>query len=277
MPYFIQAQTNTYKQAVVYTTTNIIAPEEDDMDNNQDNQRGGMNFRNMMDGETKFITYLKDEKTKISVKSDVVKATIYRDNESKITTSIVEMMGNKNGFFITDAEQEEMQKKRDSMMAERRKKDTTSKIGMHIETAKSSSEISYTNETKKIAGYECKKAYVISSRFPGIKDSAIIWYTNAFKLYNINSTGGFSNLPMMSNMVPMLNGLEKLDGFVLRYEIKMRRNRKLEAEVTKIELNKELNTNEFKIPSDIEIKPMKEMRMMFGGPRGGGEFMRPRD
>ena len=126
-------------------------------------------------------------------------------------------------------------------------------------------------------GYPCMKAYLISSRIPGIKDSVVIWFTDAFKLYNITSTGGFANLPMMSNFIPMLNGLDKVNGFVMRYEMKLRRNRKLEAEVTKVELDKELNNKEFEIPSDIEIKPMKEMRTMFGGPRGGGDFMRGRD
>ena len=79
----------------------------------------------------------------------------------------------------------------------------------------------------------------------------------------------------MSNMAPTLNGLEKLDGFVIRYEMNMRRNRRMEVEVTKIVLDKEIDSKEFDIPKDIEMKPMKEMGNMFGGGRGG--FMRGRD
>ena len=57
------AQQKTYTKAIIYTTTNIIAPEDENFDSNtngQENSRGGFNFRNMMDGETKFTTYLKD-------------------------------------------------------------------------------------------------------------------------------------------------------------------------------------------------------------------------
>jgi hypothetical protein len=80
---------------------------------------------------------------------------------------------------------------------------------------------------------------------------------------------------MMGNMSPTLNGIEKLDGFVMRYEMNMRRNRRMEVEVTKIELNKNIDNKEFDIPKDIELKPMKEMSNMFGGGRGG--YMRGRN
>jgi len=54
------------------------------------------------------------------------------------------------------------------------------------------------------------------------------------------------------------------------YELKMRRNRKMEVEVTKIDIKKDITEKDFEIPKDIEIKPMKEMQSMFGNQRGGG-------
>ena len=270
------AQSKYYDLAVISTTTNVISPEEEDvqnLQNNQESSRGGMNFRNMLDGETKFVTYLKNDLIKTVIKSEMGRSTIYRDNLNKSTTSIMEMMGSKNGFFVTDDEQGLIQKERDSMMAERRKKDTTSRRYIENDKKNYTTEISYTNESKKIASYDCKKAFVITSKLLGIKDTAIIWYTTELKFKNLLSTGNFNILPgMMGSMSPTLYGLDKIDGFVMRYELNMRRNKRMEVEVTKVELDKVIDDKEFNIPTNIEIKPMSEMQNMFGG--GRGNYMR---
>ena len=266
------AQTKVYTRAIINTTTNIIAPEDEEIQNMQGNGDGnrGFNFRNMMDGETKFVTYLKDDLVKTTIKSEMGKGAIYRDNSKKLTSTVFEMMGEKRGFYATDADQEEMQKRRDSMMAERRKKDTSMNLRPQFDRSNFTTVIAYTNETKKIAGYDCKKAYLVTTRLLGVKDSSVFWYTPAIKFNNLFSTGGLSNMPgMMGNMAPALNGLEKLDGFVMRYEMNMRRGRRMEVEVTKIDLDKEISDKEFELPKDVEMKPMKDMQNMFGG-RGGG-------
>ncbi len=273
------AQPKVYNQAIINTTTNVIAPEDEAVENIAQEPRGGMNFRNMMDGETKFVTYLKGDLVKTSIKSEMGKSTLYRDNSKKLTTMVMEMMGSKNGFFASDEDMANMQKRRDSMMAERRKADTNAARRMPpMERNQGTTDISVTGETKKIAGYNCIKAYLITSRLLGIKDTAIIWYTPEFKLNNVLSTGGLNSMPGMGNMMPALNGLDKVEGFPMRYEMKMRRNRKMEVEVTKVDFTKEIEAKEFEIPKDIEIKPMSEMQNMFGrGGGGGGGFMRGRD
>lgn len=271
------AQPKIYNQAIVNTTTNIIAPEEESVENIAQEPRGGMNFRNMMDGETKFVTYLKGDLVKTSIKSEMGKSTVYRDNSKKLTTMVMEMMGSKNGFFASDDDMVNMQKRRDSMMAERRKADTNTARRMPpTERNQGTTDISVTSETKKIAGYNCIKAYLITSRILGLKDTAVIWYTPEFKLNNVLSTGGMNSIPGMGSMMPGLTGLDKVEGFVMRYEMKMRRNRKMEVEVTKVDLTKEVEAKEFDLPKDIEIKPMSEMQNMFRG-GGGGGFMRGRD
>lgn len=272
------AQTKVYQQAQVSTTVNVIAPEEEAVDNMQGGGefRGGMNFRNMMDGETKFVTFLKGDKIKTTIKSEMGRSAVYRDNTQKSTTTVMEVMGSKNGFVITDDEQADMQRKRDSMMALRRNKDTSVKA-VNTERPNFTTDISYTNESKKIAGFNCKKGYLITTRLLGIKDSAAFWYCPEFKLENVSYTGGLNNIPMMSNMAPNLNGLDKVEGFVMAYETKMRRNRTLTVEVTKVELDKKIEDKEFDIPKDIEIKPMKEMQNMFRGGGGNGGFRGGRD
>jgi GLPGLI family protein len=270
------AQQKTYTQAIIYTTTNIIAPDDENVEMNQNGQessRGGFNFRNMMDGETKFVTYIKNELTKTLIKSEVTKSSIFRDELNKKTTTITQMMGNTFGFYITDNDALEMQKKQDSIFNERRKKDTTIRINSYTaDRKKSNVELIETNELKKIGGFNCKKAYLVTTKFLESKDTTTLWYTPSIKFQNISFTGFISGMPGMNFG---LNGFDKIDGFVMKYESKLRRGRKLEVEVNKIELDKEINEKEFLIPQDVEIKPMSEMQNMFGGGRGG--FMRGRE
>ncbi|MEO8771265.1 MAG: DUF4412 domain-containing protein [Ferruginibacter sp.] len=263
------SQQKLITQAIVSTTTNVIAPEEEEQ-NNLGAGGGRMNFANAMDGEMKSTTWLKDDMVKTLLKSDVIKSTIYRNNATKLTTTLMQVMGNQFGFYVTDSEQTELKKKADSMMQNRRKNDTSATAAPAQPHTEPVVEIVDASESKKIAGYQCKKVYVISTRILGLKDTVAVWYSPEIRLKNINSTGGLSGFGNMASV----NGLDKIDGFVMRYEMNMRRNRRMEVEVTKIDLTKEIADKEFDIPKDIEIKPMREMQNMFGG-RGGG-FGMPR-
>jgi GLPGLI family protein len=267
----LSAQQKSISQAVIYTTTNIIAPEEDEQPAFQGQEgRGGMNFRNFGDGETKSTTYLKGHKVKTIMKSDMGRSTIYRDNDAKMTTTVVEAMGNKMGFFATDEEQAAMLKQMDSIRQARRKTDSTRAQQMPP-SGDNPVELVPSNDTKKIAGYVCNKAYLVTTRLLGLKDSVTIWYTPELKMQNLAATGGMSGLGNMTN--PNAKGFSLVNGFIMGYEMAMRRNRKMEVTVTKIELNKEISDKEFIVPEDIEIKSIKEMQGM-GGQQGGMPFRR---
>ena len=267
------AQPQLIRQAVVSTTTTVIAPEGEDVQNIQGGGGGGNQmFRNFGDGETKSTTYLKDSMVKTIMKSDIGRSTIIRNNEAKLTTTLLEIMGNKTGFYITDAEQAEMKIKMDSMMEARRNADTTRPRRTSNNTV-NPVEISYVKGSKKIAGYDCKKALVITTRLLGIKDSVAVWYNPDIKLQHIASTGGTSSFGGFGNVgnFTSLNGLDKIDGFVMQYEMNMRRGRRMIVEVTKIDLKKEVAEKEFEIPKDFEVKPMKEFQSMMQG-AGGTQF-----
>lgn len=252
----LPAQPKLITEAVVSTTTNVIAPEEEEQTNPG---AGRMNFANAMDGEMKSTTWLKEDMVKTLLKSDVIRSTIFRNNATHLTTTLMEMMGNKFGFYVTDSEQTDLRKKADSVMQSKRKNDSTAApVQPRSEPVV---DIIDAAETKKIAGYQCKKLYLVSTGILGLKDTVYVWYTPEIKLKNINSTGGLSAFGNMGSV----NGLDKIEGFVMRYEMSMRRNRRMEVEVTKIVLNKEIADKEFEIPKDFDIKPMKEMQGMFGG------------
>lgn len=247
------------KQAIINTTTNITAPEEESIEDVGNQGRGG-GFRNFGDGETKSVTYVKDGMVKTAIKTDMMRSTTIRDNDKKLTTTLMEMMGKKMGFYMTDEDQKEMGKKMDSMMRERnkdsvqKKPQTDNKINVEYNP----------KETKKIAGYVCQKAYIISTNFLGQKDTVAVWFTPEFKITNTPSTGGTSGFGRVGN-----KGFDQVNGFIMAYTTKMGRGRTMDVEVTKVDLIKDIENKEFDIPKDFDLKPMSEMQNMFGGGRGG--------
>ena len=255
------AQPKVITQATVNTTTNVIAPDDEDVSQIQNQGGGGFNFRNMGDGETKTVTYIKNDLVKTNFKSESFRGSIFRDNLSKTTTTIFEIMGNKQGIKASDDDQAEMIKKMDSTMKERAKKDTSFHYKPRAVRTPVVPVISYTEESKKIAGYECRKAYIITDRLLG-KDSLAVWYTPEIKFPNLASTGGTSGLGNFGGG----NNFDNINGFVMQYEKSMPRGRKMEVKVTKIEITN-VDDKEFVLPKDVEIKTMKEMS------EGGGAGM----
>lgn len=262
------AQPREISQAIIYTTTNVIAPEDEEQPAFQgQEQRGGFSFRNFGDGETKSTTYLKGQKTKTILKSEMGRSMIIRDNDAKLTTTLMEIMGNKMGFYATDEDQARMMKQMDSIRQARRKNDSSRNV-QPVPVNENPVELVQAAETKKIAGYVCNKAYIVTTRLLGIKDSVTVWYSPEIKLNNLTSTGGLSGFGNMVNS--NAKGFSMINGFVMGYEMAMRRNRKMEVYVTKIELDKEIADKEFDVPKDYDVKPISEMQSMMGGQGGPG-------
>lgn len=273
------AQTKTVTQAVITTKTTIISPDGDD--------NGGApppppapegaeirTFRFGGDGETKSITTLKGDLVKTFTENEMSRTTVIRDNAKKMTTTIMEMMGNKNGFYATDAEQEEMRKRMDSLIQSRGTQGGFANNNQGQQVV--STDISYAEDIKKIAGQQCKKAFLISTRQNGTKDSTIVWYMPDVKMQGLTSTGGMAASFGFGGRTSSLNGLNNLAGFPMQYEMKMNRGRKMIVEVTKIVLDKEIADKEFEIPKDVTLKAAKDMQngdgrmqIRIGGPGGG--------
>jgi hypothetical protein len=260
------AQTKVITQAIITTKTTIVSPEGDDANvpppppGADGEQR--VTFRFGGDGETKTVTTLKGDLIKTFSESEMGRTTIIRDNANKKTTTLMEMMGNKTGFYSTDEEQEQMRKRMDSMMQSRPQ--VANNLGAG---GASTSTISYVDETKKIAGLQCKKALLITTRPNGNKDTGVVWYCPDFKLQGLPSTGGVSGFGAFTR-TNTVGGLTDLAGFPMQYEIKMNRGRTMTVEITKIVIDKDIADKEFEIPKDFVVKSMKEMQN--GG--GGGGF-----
>lgn len=255
----IYAQTKTITQALITTKTTIITPEgEEDNVPPPPLPGGGEEIRVMRfggDGETKSVTTIKGNMVKTFTENEMSRTTVLRDNEKKTTTTLLEMMGNKTGFFATDDDQAEMNKRMDSLMQSSGRTNLNAIVN---------NDIIYFDETKKVAGQVCKKAILINTRKNGIKDSNTIWFCPDFKLQGIISTGGISGFGGMGRATS-LEGLIGLAGFPMQYEMKMNRGRKMIVEVTKINFDKEIAEKDFEIPKDFVVKPIKEMQGAEGG------------
>ena len=260
----VYAQPKVLTQAVVTTKTTIVSPEGDDNPVQTNSGPGGEEVRVMRfggDGETKTTTWLKSDLVKTFSESEMGRTTIIRDNAKKMTTTIMEMMGRKSGFYASDADQDEMRKRMDSMM-KTRSQNANGNFGGSNSPAVFT--IAYLDERKKISGYSCKKALVIGTRSNGKSDTTTVWYCPDFKIQNLPSTGGAAGGFGGFNVTAGATGMEGLNGFPMQYERNMNRGRHMTVEVTKLVIDKDVADKEFEIPKDIEVKPMKDMQ------NGGG-------
>lgn len=260
------AQPKVLIQAMVTTKTTIVAPEGDETQvQDMRTADGGGEVRVMRfgggEGETKTTTWLKSDLVKTFSESEMGRTTIIRDNAKKMTTTIMEMMGRKSGFYATDADQDEMRKRMDSMMKTRSQNANGNFGGLNSPAVFT---IAYLDERKKISGYSCKKALVIGTRSNGKSDTTTVWYCPDFKIQNLPSTGGAAGGFGGFNMTAGATGMEGLNGFPMQYERNMNRGRHMTVEVTKLVIDKDVADKEFEIPKDIEVKPMKDMQ------NGGG-------
>ncbi len=257
----VTAQIKTVTQASITTKTTIISPDEDDDAPPPPPPGPGGEERRIVrfggDGETKSTTTLKGSLVKTYTETEMSRTTVLRDNDKKTTTTLMEMMGNKTGFIATDADQAAMAKRMDSLM-QSRNQGSNGNTAMRNNLPQATS-INYSDETKKIAGLQCKKAFIIVTRQNGTKDTNTVWYCPDFKLQGIASTGGMSGFGGFGGSTS-LNGLNDLAGFPMQYEMKMNRGRKMIVEITKINIDKEVADKEFDIPKDFTIKPVSEMQ-----------------
>lgn len=260
----VNAQPKLLNHAIINTKTTIVSPDADDAAVQNTTSADGGEVRMIRfggDGETKTTTWLKNDLVKTFSETEMGRTTAIRDNSKKITTTIMEMMGKKTGIYATDEDQAQMRKRMDSMMKSR---------GQNSSMASANTppvySVLYVDESKKIAGYSCKKALIIAKRSER-SDTSTVWYCPDFKLQNLPSTGGIAAGFGGMGAATGPTGMELLNGFPMQYERNMNRGRHMTVEVTKLIIDKDVADKEFEIPKDIEIKSVKDMQN--GGPGGG--------
>ena len=208
--------------------------------------------------------YFKGDMTKIESTSDFGNNITITDLKNKKTTTLMEMMGKKIGFYSTDADDKAMKARQDSIRAV--KTDSLKQLGINI-APPAAPEIVYLNETKKIAGYNCKKAIIKTRNRQGEVNESTVWYCPDFKMaegFTMNAGGGMGRA-----MMGGLNGLDQVNGFPMEYEMQRSNGMKIHMVVTKLQTDVTIDEKTFDIPKGYDIKPMSEMQ----GPGGGGRVM----
>ena len=222
--------------------------------------------------ESSTTVYYKGDMTKMASTSDFGNNIVITDRKSGRTTTLIEAMGRKTGFYSTPEDEAAMRSRGDSMREARR--DSLQKMGIPI-AAPRKPEVEYTNETKKIAGYTCKKALIKTGgggggQGGGQRSQASVtevWYTPDFKLaggFNVPGLGGGPGRGMMGGG---MSGLEQIEGFPMEVSMERGNGMKMHMVVSKIQLDADIPDKEFEIPKGYDVKPMSEMMNRGGGGR----------
>lgn len=132
-------------------------------------------------GEMDLTTTVKGEKTKTETSSMMFSNIVYFDGNK--LTALIESMGNKSGYTATKEEME----------------------GDKNKTPEAKPKIEYIDDTRTIAGYECKKAIVTYIDRDKKERQSTIWFTD--KLKPASSTVRKANRRSMAFDLSELNGI----------------------------------------------------------------------
>jgi hypothetical protein len=273
------AQPRVVRTAIVKMQTEITFPENFGGPGGGGPPGGGDGGNTVIMGgpggmESSSTLYYTPDHSKLESTSDFGNNIVISDRKEKKTTTLIEAMGKKTGFYSTEEDEAVMRNRMDSIRNARR--DSLQKLGIPI-AAPAAPEIVYSDETKKIAGYTCKKAVIKTRDRQGAVNESTVWYCPEFKMGEgfsfTGGRGGFMGGPMMGG----LNGLDKIEGFPMEYSMSRNNGMKMHMTVTKVQLDAAIDDKTFEVPKGYELKSMKDMqgrdgRMMIriGGPGGPG-------
>jgi GLPGLI family protein len=257
------AQPKTVEKAIIKMQTEINFPENFGGGGGAGGGDGNAPMGMPRSMEASTTVYMKGDMSKTESVTDFGNNTVITDKKNKRTTTLMEAMGRKTGFYSTENDEEEMRARMDSARA--RRADSLRQMGLPI-AQPSKPEIQYIDETKKIAGYTCKKAILRSKNQRGEVNESIVWYCPDFKVAQNVLTGGNRGMMNMAG----LNGVDQIEGFPMEYEFERSNGMKMHMIVTKVQLDANIDDKVFEIPKGYDIKPIKEMQGGRGFRFGGG-------
>jgi GLPGLI family protein len=202
------------------------------------------------DGEMKSRLFYKNGNMKMENDMGMGKNYVFYEPNTKTTTTLMEVMGRKMGFYTNE---EDMKK----MAAA-----DSGKTQQRIQAFNPEVFIEYLSETKKIAGYTCNKALIRYKNQKGDEMQQAVWYSPEI----IMGEGFKFNMLVRQAGIP---GIQKLKGFPMEFDVVRQNGMKIHYEVSKVDLNAKIDDKTFVIPKDFDVKPQSEM--MRGG-NGGFQF-----
>jgi hypothetical protein len=269
------AQPKVVEKAIVKVKTEIIFPENfsgggpggggGDRGGGGGGEMGGFTMPREM--ETNTTMYYTPNFMRVESLTDFGNNIVITDRVNKKTTTLIEAMGRKTGFESTDADAEAQRARMDSMRNLRR--DSLAALGISFKENKP--ELIYSDETKKVSGFTCKKVTIKSLGQNGQVSENVIWYNPDFKISPKSTAasanpGGFGGgrgggMSMMGGAIP---GLDLINGFPMEYEMVRGNGFKMHMTVLKIQPDAQIDDKTFEVPKGFDIKPMGQ----------GGDMMR---
>jgi hypothetical protein len=208
--------------------------------------------------ESSVTAYYRGDFSKIESQSDFGNNMVIIDHTQKKTTTLIEAMGRKTGFYSTEEDNEAMRARMDSARKQRR--DSLEKAGIPVGEPRKP-EIEYIEESKKIAGYTCKKALVKTRDQRGETNVTTVWYCPDFKISQNFGSGSGGGGPMGRGMMMMgMNGLDQIAGFPMEISMERSNGMKMHTIVTNVKLDASIEDKVFEIPKGYDIKPLKDMQ-----------------
>lgn len=256
----LSAQPKIIERAIVKAKTEITFPDNFGTTTiSSDN--GGGSFTMPREMETNSTMYYTPDFMKIESLTDFGNNIVITDRKNKKTTTLIEAMGRKTGFFTTDEEAEAQKIRMDSIRNLRR--DSLAALGITFNENKP--ELIYIDETKKISGVDCKKVIIKSRGQNGSVIENVIWYNPEFKIAK-NSTaasatgGGFGGGRGMMSMSGSIAGLDQIEGFPMEYEMVRPNGFKVHMTVVSVKPDPTIDEKVFEVPKGFDIKPMSSMQ-----------------
>jgi len=272
----LMAQPKLVKSAIIKMKTEITFPENFTPGGPGGGPGGGgggegMSFTMPRDMETNTTMYYTPDFMRTESLSDFGNNVVIVDRVNKKTTTLIEAMGRKTGFFSTDADAEAQRARQDSMRNLRR--DSLAALGLTFRDNKP--ELIYSDETKKVSGVVCKKVTIKSIGQGGQVSENVVWYNPEFKI-DPNSTkasanpGGFGGGGGRGGGMMMgggIAGLDLIEGFPMEYEMTRGNGFKIHMTVLKAQPDASIDAKTFEIPKGFDIKPASSMQGEGGGMR----------
>ncbi|MBX3241342.1 MAG: hypothetical protein KIT80_17665 [Chitinophagaceae bacterium] len=259
------------ERAIVKSVTEITFPQ------NNNNAPGGDDDAPRPFGggmESTNTVYYRGDFIKTFNQTDFGNNTVIIDKKNNKTITIMEAMGRKTGYYSTPEDEELMRKRMDSL------RQAGGGANRQIQRREGEPEIVETEETRKIAGYNCKKTIIRTKANNGEVNETIVWYTPDLKMPAEYPQAGMSAPGGGRGFAASFGGgsrgggigipaLNKINGFVMGYEMSRPNGFSMKMEVKKIEVDPEIKDKVFEVPKGTELKPISEMQNMFG-PGGPG-------
>lgn len=167
---------------------------------------------------TEMKQFVKGTKVKVEQITPAMSTSVISDIKTKESIIMMDMFGTKTAFKQTKEEFEKQQ------------------------SQTSESEVEFTNETKEIAGYKCKKA-IIKSEGQAIE----VFYSDEVK---------------MDEDVYFFNTFSKIKGLLFEYSIVSEQS-SLKFEISEFKQT-QVDDSVFVIPSEYKVMTMEELQKSFG-------------